>query len=227
MVENRLLEQYNSVVISQWLSQNLTEEYSPLNHRELFELSYHTVNNVGTRTIFIKLSPDENKAGSKAILYSNSKKFISIDAMENKLSISRYFNQNETDEKLINEIAPKLKTRKEKFATKEEQLKEQILKAILVERKLDECANLVMVKDINRKIYFSVGDARESAAVVPLFMEAEGASTIQLALHKWMSIINGLDQESLFPESHLQGLLKNLMQIKKWLLTLISTNLEK
>ncbi|HEY0090672.1 MAG TPA: hypothetical protein VGB37_17610 [Candidatus Lokiarchaeia archaeon] len=227
MIENRLLTQYNNVVISQWLSQNLTEEYSPLNPRELFELSYHTVNNVGTRNIFIKLSPDENKAGSKAILYSNSKKFISIDAMENKLSITRYFNQNETDEKLINEIAPKLKMRKEKFAIKEEQLKEQLLKAILVERKLDECANLVMVKDINRKIYFSIGDARESAAVVPLFMEAEGASTIQLALNKWMSIIYGLDQESLFPESHLQGLLKNLLQIKNWLLNLISINLDK
>ena len=104
--------------------------------------------------------------------------------------------------------------------------KEQILKTILVERKLDECANLVMMKDINRKIYFAIGDARESAAVVPMFMEAEGASTVQLALNKWMTIVNGLEQESTFPDTHVQGLLKNLMQIKKWLLKLISNNLD-
>jgi len=227
MVENRLLDQYNSVITSEWQSTNITEEYSPLNHRELFELAYHINNSVSTRNIFISLSQNENKGGSKAVLYSNTKKFISIEAFDDNLSITKYFSEGSTGDKLINEIAPKLKIRKEKFAKKEKTEKEQILKSILVERKLDECANLVMIKEINRKIYFAIGDARESAAVVPLFMEAEGASTVQLALNKWMSIVNNLGEESIFPQTHQSGLLKNLMQIKKWLLKLISSKLDK
>jgi hypothetical protein len=225
--ENRLLDQFNSTVSAQWLSNNISEEYKPLNHRELFELAYHTNNNVGTRNIYIKLSQDEKKGGSRAILYSNhTKKFISIDVFDENLSITKYFGEGESGERLTTEIAPKLKDRKNKFASKDDEVKEQILKTILVERKLDECAHLVMMKDINRKIYFAIGDARESAAVVPMFMEAEGASTVQLALNKWMSIVNNLEQESTFPDTHVQGLLKNLMQIKKWLLSLISRNLD-
>jgi hypothetical protein len=227
MVENRLLDQFNSVITSEWLSTNITEDYTPLNHKELFELAYHTSNNISNRNIFIRLSQDENKSGSKAILYSNTKKFISIEALDDKLSITKYYSEGSSGDKLINETAPKLRTRKETFVKKEKNVKEQILKSILVERKLDECANLVMVKDINRKIYFAIGDARESAAVVPLFMEAEGASLVQLALNKWMSTTQLLDEEETFPETHVPGLLKNLMQIKKWLLNLISLNLDK
>ena len=221
-----MLDQFNSVISSQWPSTNISEEYNPLNHRELFELAYHTNNNVGTRNIFIKLSQDEKKGGSRAILYSKTKKFTLIEALDANLSITKYFNEGESGDKLNSEISPKLKDRKKNFASKENEVKEQILKTILVERKLDECANLVMMKDINRKIYFAIGDARESAAVVPMFMEAEGASTVQLALNKWMTIVNNLEQESPFPEDHVQGLLKNLMQIKKWLLSLISKNLD-
>jgi len=225
--ENRLLDQFNAVISSQWPSTNISEEYKPLNHKELFELAYHTNNGVGIRNVFIKLSQDEKKGGSRAILYSNqTKKFISINAFDANLSITKYFNEGESGDKLSSEVGPKLTERKKKFASKDDEVKKQILKTILVERKLDECANLVMMKDINRKIYFAIGDARESAAVVPMFMEAEGASTVQLALNKWMTIVNGLEQESTFPDTHVQGLLKNLMQIKNWLLKLISNNLD-
>ena len=226
-MENRLLDQFNSVITSEWLSTNITEEFAPLNHKELFEIGYHTNNNVSTRNIFIKLSQNENKGGSKAILYSNTKKFILIEALDDNLSITKYFSEGTTGDKLINEIGPKLKARKENFAKKEENEKEQILKSILVERKLDECANLVMIKGINRKIYFAIGDARESAAVVPMFMEAEGASLVQLALNKWMSVTQKLEPDKTFPENHVPGLLKNLMQIKKWLLNLVSVSLDK
>jgi len=226
-MENRLLDQFNNVITSQWGSTEVTVNYEPLNHRELFELAYHTSNSVSTRNIFITLSQDENKAGSKAILYSNTKKFINIEALDDHLKMTKYFEIGTTGDKLINEIGPTVKSRKIKFAAKDKQLRGQLLKTILVERKLDECANLVMIKDINRKIYFAIGDARESAAVVPMFMEAEGASLVQLALNKWMTSAQRLDQESNFPESHVPGLLKNLMQIKKWILNLISTKLDE
>ena len=84
-----------------------------------------------------------------------------------------------------------------------------------------------MLKGLNRKIYFAIGDARESAAVVPIFMEAEGASLVQLALNKWMETAQRLDQEQFFPENLVPGLLKNLTQIKRWLLDLISSFLDK
>jgi hypothetical protein len=161
------------------------------------------------------------------VLYSNSKKFIAIEGFENSLKITKYFGEGTTGEKVITEIQPLIQKRKANFASKDLEMKTQILKSILVERKLDECANLVLLKGINRRIYFAIGDARESAAVVPIFMEAEGASLVQLALNKWMETAQRLEQEHTFPDNLVTGLLKNLTQIKKWLLDLISSFLDK
>lgn len=226
-MENQLLNQFNTVITTKWPFTQFEESYDDLSSRELFELAYHTCNSVAMRTILIKLTPSKNKVGSQAILYSNTKKFIIIEALENTLRITKYFPEGNTGDKLITEVQPKLKTRKKNFALMDNTLKTDILKIILVERKLDECSNFVVLKDINRKVYFAIGDARESAAVVPIFMEAEGASLVQLALNKWMSAVQTFDQEKPFPEGSIAGLLKNLMQIKKWILNLISTNLDK
>ncbi|MHA1281857.1 MAG: putative selenocysteine system protein [Promethearchaeota archaeon] len=225
-MENRLLQQFENVIQSQWLSQQITEPYDKLTPRELFELAYHTCNSVGTRAVQVKLSQDDKSGGSRALLYSKDKKFILIEALPDFLKITIYFNENSNAEELP-AISQRLKERKSKFVNKEKDLKGQILKTILVERKLDECANLVMLKDINRKIYFAIGDARESAAVVPMFMEAEGSNLVQLALNKWMATAQRLPQEETFPENSVPGLLKNLMQIKKWTLSLISSKLDK
>lgn len=226
-MENRLLTQFNNVITSQWLFKQLEEEYGSLSPRELFELAYHTCNSVTMRNIYIKQSTSEDVGGSKAVFYSNSKKFIAIEGLDKSLKITKYFSEGTTGDKVITEIQPLLKKRKELFAKKDAELKTQILKSILVERKLDECANLVMLKGINRKIYFAIGDARESAAVVPIFMEAEGASLVQLALNKWMETSQRLEQEHNFPDNLVPGILKNLTQIKKWLLDLINSNLDK
>ena len=225
-MENRLLDQFNSVIISQWNSQEIKEEYEPLNHRELFSLAYHTCNHLNIRCFSVKLSQDEDKGGSKAFLYSNNKIFTSIESLDDILKITAYFNEVD-GARLINEIQPTLKTRKEKFHSKNNEIRDQILKIILVERKIDETANLVMLKEIARKIYFAIGDARETAAVVPIFMEAEGASLVQLALNKWMQYAQTLEQEKPYPETNAAGILKNLMQIKKWILNLVNVNLDK
>ncbi len=226
-MENRLLTQFNNVITSQWLSKQIEENYGALSPRELFEIAYHTCNSVAMRNIYIKQSQSEDEGGSKAVFYSNSKKFTAIEALENSLKITKYFSEGTTGDKVTTEIQPLLKKRKELFTKKDDQLKTQILKSILVERKLDECANLVMLKGINRKIYFAIGDARESAAVVPIFMEAEGASLVQLALNKWMETAQRLEQEHTFPDNLVPGILKNLTQIKKWLLDLTSSLLDK
>jgi len=171
----------------------------------------------------MKLSQSENKPGSMAILYSSKgKTFVSIEALEENLKIAMYSADQVCSDKINNDIKPKLQARKEAYAAKEKDVKTQILKTVLVQRKLDECANLVMLKEIARKVYFAIGDARESAAVVPMFMEAEGASLVQLALNKWMSAAQNLPPEENFPDSHVGGILKNLLQIKKWVLNLVS-----
>ncbi|MFX1427952.1 MAG: hypothetical protein ACFFBE_15975 [Promethearchaeota archaeon] len=226
-MENRLLTQFNGVITSQWLSKHIEEPYGSLIPRELFEIAYHTCNSVAMRNIYIKLSSSEDQAGSKAIFYSNTKKFTAVEALEDGLKIIKYFNQGDTGDKVVTEIQPTLKKRKELFIPKDPDLKAQILKSILVERKLDECANLVMLKGNNRRIYFAIGDARESAAVIPIFMEAEGASLVQLALNKWMETTQRLNHEQNFPENLVPGIIKNLTQIKRWLLDLISSYLDK
>ena len=226
-MENQLLIQFNNVITVQWPSTQIEVSYDNLTPRELFELAYHTCNSVAMRSILIKLIPSENRSGSRAVFYSNTKKFIIIEALENTLRITKYFPEGSTGDKLNTEIHPKLESRKTKFASKDGAMKTDLLKTILVERKLDECSNFVVLKDINRKVYFAIGDARESAAVVPMFMEAEGASLVQLALNKWMSTVQTFDQEKPFPDDSVAGLLKNLVQIKKWVLNLISSYLDK
>ncbi|TES95696.1 MAG: hypothetical protein E3J90_09250 [Promethearchaeota archaeon] len=226
-MENQLLNQFNTVITVKWPSTQIEVSYDNLTPRELFELAYHTCNSVAMRSILIKLSRSENKGSFQAVLYSNTKKFINIEALENTLRITKYFPEGSTGDKLNTEIHPKLKSRKTKFASKDSTMKTDLLKTILVERKLDECSNFVILRDINQKVYFAIGDARESAAVVPMFMEAEGASLVQLALNKWMSTVQTFDQEKPFPDNSVAGLLKNLVQIKKWVLNLISTNLDK
>lgn len=226
-MENRLLKQFNEVITSEWPCEKHSEPYENVNHRALFEITYHTCNSVAARNIFMKLSQDEDKGGSQAILYHAKKKtFIKIESNDDALSINLYANDEDTCASLDETIVPKIKARKDNFAAKDKKEQAQILKTCLVMRKLDECGNYVMLKEIARKVYFAIGDARESAAVVPMFMGAEGASLVQLALNKWMSAAQRLPQENPFPDDHVPGLLKNLMQIKKWVLNLISKHLD-
>ena len=226
-MENPLLNQFNNVISLQWPFTEFEEKYIPLSAREMFELTYHCCNSIGMRSIMIKLSQSETTGGSQAIFYSNTKKFIVIEAFDDSLRVRKYYPEGTSGTKLISDILPKLKRRKDLFVNKNVDMKLDLLKTILVERKIDECTNYVMLKDINRKVYFAIGDARESAAVIPLFMEAEGSSLVQLALNKWMTTVQTFDQEKPYPENYMAGLLKNLMQIKKWVLNLITSNLDK
>ncbi len=226
-MENKLYDEFNNKITSQWPSQQITEEYNPLNHRELYELSYHTCNTISSRCIHHHLSQDVNKAGSTAILYySKNKRFTLIEALDDVVKITMYSSEEAYLEKLIEEIQPVLKERKDLYSKCSKEEKTQLLKTILVQRKIDEAINLSMLEEIARKVYFAIGDARESAAVVPMFMQAEGASLVQLALNKWMAFAQRLPPEDPYPKTHLTGLLKNLLEIKKWVLNLISINLK-
>ena len=104
-MENRLLNQFNNVISSQWQFKQIEEHYEPLSPRELFELAYHTCNNITMRNVYMKQSSSEDQGGSKAILYSNTKKFISIEALDTSLRITKYYSEGSTADKLISEIS--------------------------------------------------------------------------------------------------------------------------
>lgn len=227
-MENKLLEQFDGVISSQWPSKELVEDYAPLSPKETFELAYNTCNTISSRCISISLSQDAEKGGSRAILYySKQKRFTLLEGLEQNLKITIYSSEDGAIDKFYEEVSTNLKEAKEAFNGKDTDAKTQILKIILVERKLDEAAHLSMVEAIGRKVYFAIGDARESAAVVPMFMQAEGASLVQLTLNKWMTFAQRLPPEQPYPKTHVAGLLKNLLEIKKWVLSLVRVNLKK
>ena len=105
-MENRLLTQFNDIISTQWQFKEVYEPANPLSSREIFELAYHTCNSITTRSIFLKLSPSE-ATGAQAILYLSSKKFITIDALDNGLKIKKYYPEGSTGEKLITDLHPK------------------------------------------------------------------------------------------------------------------------
>jgi len=43
-MENRLLDNFNDVIISQWMNEEVNESYNSLSSKELFEVSYHIAN---------------------------------------------------------------------------------------------------------------------------------------------------------------------------------------
>ena len=82
--------------------------------------------------------------------------------------------------------------------------------------------NLAMNKDLSRRIYFAIGEARERGALIPLIMNSKGADVVQLAIMKWMNAALKEPQDVSFPENKVKGLIKNFLQIKDWLLKLIN-----
>jgi len=225
MVENKILLQYQNIVEKNWKTKVLTVPYDSLSKRELFEISYHSCNDVQLRAIWIKLSVEEK--GSTIIMFNPTKKyFCKVQATDEGVNITHFTNTEEELEPLTEKIKEIIENRKKHFNALDDKLKNQVLKSVIVLRKVDEVINGVMIGDVIRKVYFSVGDARETAAVIPILVEAEGYSLVQLALNKWMTFAQNLPQEQDFPTDKGKGMLKNFIQIKKWLLAQIRVKLE-
>ena len=85
--------------------------------------------------------------------------------------------------------------------------------------------HFTLSNEVNRRVYFAIGECRERAALIPIFQNSKGADLVQLALHKWMDYVLRLNQDEKFPEEKTTGLIKNFLQIKKWLKDLITKQL--
>lgn len=216
-----LLEEFNKVQ-KVWPSRSFAELYAPITPEELFELGYQASSDVAFRCITIKLNPGDNHKGDVAILYNSAtKQFISLLNRDDGLKIDLF---EETDANVDANILPikqNLLLYKSQLQSIAPGPRDQIIKCILVLRKIDEAIHLSLSRDMSRRVYFAIGEARERAALVSVFQNSKGSDLVQLALHKWMDAVLRFEQDAPFPQDKVTPMVKNFLQIKKWLRDLI------
>ena len=209
-----------------WQNRSIKMPYTPLGKLELFELAYFAASDVPFRCFSIKINPGKDHLQDVALLYNTaSKQFISILNKEEDLRITLFENTDEKIDGNIKTISDDLQKFKSQLQNMNTDLRNQITKCILVERKVDEAMHLSLSKELSRRVYFAIGECRERAALIPIFQNSKGADLVQLALHKWMDFALKQSQDLPFPQESTMGLVKNFLQIKKWLKDLISKQL--
>jgi hypothetical protein len=219
-----LLEEFNKVQ-KVWPNRTFAESYAPITPEEIFELGYQAASDVAFRCITIKLNPGENHKGDVAILYNSAtKQFISLLNREDGIKIDLFEETDANIDANISSIQQNLVLFKSQLQKIEPVLRDQIIKCVLVLRKIDEAIHLSLSRDMSRRVYFAIGEARERAALVPIFQNSKGSDLVQLALHKWMDAVLRFEQDTPFPQDKITPMVKNFLQIKKWLRDLI-TNL--
>ncbi|MCF2139524.1 MAG: hypothetical protein K9W44_05665 [Candidatus Lokiarchaeota archaeon] len=209
-----------------WPSKSLKLPYSSLSKLEMFELGYFATSEVPHRCFSIKLNPGNDHLKDVALLYNSaSKQFVSLLNHEEGLVITLFESSKENLDAHLSTIEEKIKRYIAQLIEKPDDIRDQIIKCILVERKLDEAMHLSLSNEVSRRVYFAIGECRERAALIPIFQNSKGADLVQLALHKWMDTALNLPQDTTFPSEKTKGLVKNFLQIKKWLIELISNQL--
>ena len=215
-----------SEINKKWPNHSFKILFDPLTKLELFELGYFASSDIPFRCFSIKLNPGDDHDKDVALLYSAaSKQFISLLNKEDGLILTLYENNKDEISQHLDLIEADLAKFKGQLTSKNADLRDQIVKCILVERKVDEAMHFTLSNEVNRRVYFAIGECRERAALIPIFQNSKGADLVQLALHKWMDYVLRLNQDEKFPEEKTTGLIKNFLQIKKWLKDLITKQL--
>ncbi len=205
-----------------WPNASIVLPYDPLNRSDLFEIAYFTASDVSFRCFSIKLNPSTEHLMNVALLYNTTTtQFISLLNKETEHVITIFDNSPEQLEILKQKLSQDFNQFKIQIREKSADQRDQITKCILVLRKVDETVNLALSKELNRRVYFAIGECRERAALIPIFQNSSGADLVQLALNKWMNSTFQLPQEEPFPQDMTTGLVKNFLQIKKWLRDLV------
>jgi hypothetical protein len=210
----------------EWPNKSVKIAYEPMGKSDLFELAYFAASDVPFRCFSIKLNPGADHIKDVALLFNSAtKQFISILNNEDGLVLTLFENNPDEIGAHAEAIEKDIIQFKEQLIAKTPDIKDQITKCILVERKVDEAMHLSLSNELARKVYFAIGECRERAALIPIFQNSVGADLVQLALHKWMDFALRLPQDDPFPEANTTGLVKNFLQIKKWLKELITKQL--
>lgn len=220
-----MLDQFVKVQKS-WPSRNFISSFDSLSKLDVFELGYFATSDVAFRCISIKINPGEAHKDNVAILYNSAtKQWISLLNTDAGIKIDLFQESDANIDANITTLKTNLEKYKTQFVSRPPEVKDQITKCILVERKVDEAINYSLAKEQARKVYFAIGECRERAALIPIFQQSNGADLVQLALHKWMDLALRLPQDSTFPEDKIMPLVKNFLQIKKWLKDLVMNQL--
>ncbi|HMF31452.1 MAG TPA: hypothetical protein VKK79_08565 [Candidatus Lokiarchaeia archaeon] len=221
-----LLEQYQQVR-SKWSKSGEMVPYDDaVGIHASFELGYHASNTPTLRCFFMKTVPEGDPGSQAALIEAKTQVFNEVLGLDEGMMLTSYAKEEDVATEEHARVIADYQKFCANFPGKDDQQKENIIRSILVERKVDEVVNLTLVKDIGRKVYFAIGETRERAALIPLVMDAEGGSLVQLALNKWMSLMSQAAPEDPIQEEFQQGLLKNFLQIKKWILSLVNKTLE-
>ena len=206
-----------------WAKNTHINPYNSFSKKNLFELAYHSANEVPFRCIHVLTKAGEEEAGNEAVIYSSLDKiFISITSLDEGVEMTMYREKESDGFEKLEKIKQLLGTNMDLFSNQTLNIQEQIAKSILVERKIDESVNLAMEKELTRKVYFAIGEARERGALIQILMNAKGGDVVQLAIMKWMNSTMNDPQDNPFPEKKIKGLVKNFLQIKDWLIKLIN-----
>jgi hypothetical protein len=217
-----IIEKFETTIIKSWKNAKKIIPNNGLTKKTIFELAYHHANDVPLRCIKTILKAGEDDAGNEAILFSGlDKTFFSILGTQDAVEITM-FSENDASLTKLNDIVKALNDSIAHFKKRSDLLKDQIVKTILIERKIDEVVNSSSNKDLARKVYFAIGETRERGALIPLMMYAKSADVVQLAIMKWMNSALNDNQDAPFPEAKVRGLIKNFLQIKKWIIDLIN-----
>ncbi|MHA1602861.1 MAG: putative selenocysteine system protein [Promethearchaeota archaeon] len=209
-----------------WPNRSIKVPYESLDHVELFEIGYLAASDVPFQCFSIKLNPDNDHLKDIALLYNSAtKQFVSLLTTSDGLALALFENDEGAISTNIETIKEKIVKYQKELLSKPVNLREQITKCILVERKVDEAMNFSLTNEVARRVYFAIGECRERAALIPIFQNSKGAELVQLALHKWMDFAMHLPQDQTFPSENTKNLIKNFLQIKKWLIDLIVNQL--
>jgi hypothetical protein len=214
---SNILEQYEKVK-SGWKNESKIIPYNT-SKKALFAIAYHASNDVPFRCIHILIKEGDEDVGNEAVIFSSLEKvFIELLGKEEGLEIKVY---NESgDFSRLSDIETKLTTLAGQFNGQSEEIQKQIVETILVERKMDEVVNLTTIKALARKVYYAIGEARERGALIQMMMSAPKVDLVQMAMMKWMNAALNAPQDEPFPKAN--GLIKNFLQLKKWIMDLIN-----
>ncbi len=221
-----LFEQYQQVR-AKWTKQGELIPYANgVGIHASFELAYHASNTPSLRCFHVKVAPEGDAGGQAALLDAKTQIFNEILGIDKGIMLTTYAKEEAAASQEHARVKADYLKFCAKYPTKDDKLKEQVSRAILVERKVDEVIDLTLKKEKGGRVYFAVGETRERAANIPLVMEAEGGSLVQLALQKWMATMAQAAREEPIKDELHQGIIKNFLQVKKWLLALVTKTLE-
>ncbi|MEX2681911.1 MAG: hypothetical protein Q6373_009930 [Candidatus Sigynarchaeota archaeon] len=204
-----------------WTNKKITIDGIPpgCKKNEAFHVAIHATNTPASRVIFAR--PVTEEIGDLAIYLNKNNQFYQIESTERGIEITVWCNHEIADkiDGIIDDYKKKTLAFIDKILPKQDK-KNDIIRTITIEERIDEAINNAMNKEINRIVYLSIGKIREFAANIPLLMSAPGFNLLQLSMNKWMTTAEQLRQkpDDPFPEDKIKAFCADALKWKKFVM---------